>query len=154
MLGNFSTRFFRPYQQEIQSNKKSLHQIVTEASLIEKEARVEADRARIAGVLENRLKRRMLLQVDATVLYALGKHKSRVLYRDLEVKSPYNTYRNRGLPPAPIASPGIPSLEATMRPEQHHYLYYVARPNGEHIFTTTSAEHQRAINQVKMEKRK
>lgn len=120
------------------------HEVVTVASLVEREARWDSERARIAGVLYNRLRRGMPLQVDATVLYALGQHKERVLYQDLEVDSPYNTYRRAGLPPGPIANPGLASLRAALQPEAHDYLYYVARPDGTHAFTRTLAEHERA----------
>jgi UPF0755 protein len=139
MLLNFQTRFVRPNQRAIAQSGKTLHRLVTEASLIEREARVPEDRARIAGVIDNRLQRNMRLEVDATVLYALGRHKARVLYSDLEVDSPYNTYRHRGLPPGPIANPGLESLLAALRPEQHDFLYYVARPDGSHLFTRTLA---------------
>jgi len=122
----------------------SPHQVVTLASLVEREARHDGERARIAGVLYNRLRLGMPLQVDATVLYALGQHKERVLYRDLEVDSPYNTYRRVGLPPGPIANPGLASLLAALQPEAHDYLYYVARPDGTHVFSRSLAEHERA----------
>jgi UPF0755 protein len=123
----------------------SPHEVVTVASLVEREARHDAERARIAGVLYNRLRRGMPLQVDATVLYALGRHKDRVLYADLEVPSPYNTYRRVGLPPGPIASPGLESLRAALQPERHDFLYYVARPDGTHVFSRTLSEHERAV---------
>jgi UPF0755 protein len=152
MMTNFMQRFVRPYQQEIRASGRSLHSLVTEASLIEREARVPEDRARIAGVIDNRLKKGMRLQIDATVLYALGEHKSRVLYKDLEIDSPYNTYRHVGLPPGPIASPGLASLEAVLRPEKNAYLYYVARPTGDHIFTRTRAEHEAAIRKARAER--
>ncbi len=124
------------------------HQVVTVASLVEREARLDAERARIAGVLYNRLRRGMPLQVDATVLYALGQHKNPVLYRDLEVDSPYNTYRRSGLPPGPIANPGLASLRAALQPEPHDYLYYVARPDGTHVFSRTLIQHERARKEV------
>lgn len=124
------------------------HEVVTLASLVEREARWDSERARIAGVLYNRLRRGMPLQVDATVLYALGQHKERVLYRDLEVDSPYNTYRRAGLPPGPIANPGLASLRAALQPEAHDYLYYVARSDGSHVFTRTLSEHERAKRAV------
>jgi UPF0755 protein len=126
----------------------SPYEVVVLASLVEREARRDSERARIAGVLYNRLRRGMPLQVDATVLYALGRHKDRVLYRDLEVDSPYNTYRRTGLPPGPIANPGLASLRAALRPEAHDYLYYVARPDGTHVFSRTLAEHERARREV------
>ncbi|HZO87952.1 MAG TPA: endolytic transglycosylase MltG [Chthonomonadaceae bacterium] len=152
MLLNFSRRFVRPYQQEIASSGRSLHAIVTEASLIEREARVPEDRARIAGVLENRLKQGMRLEVDATVLYALGHHKDQVLYKDLQVNSPYNTYRHTGLPPGPIANPGLEALRAALHPEKNDFLYYVARPNGQHIFTRSLVEHEAAKRQARLER--
>jgi UPF0755 protein len=154
MLLNFSTRFFRPYQSDIGTGGRGLHAIVTMASLIEREARVPVDRARIAGVLDNRLKRGIRLDVDATVLYALGHHKDRVLYSDLKVNSPYNTYRHKGLPPGPIANPGLASLLAALHPEKNGYFYYVARPNGAHIFTSTIQEHEAAKRQARAEREK
>jgi UPF0755 protein len=152
MLLNFSRRFARPYQQQIGASGRSLHEIVTIASLIEREAKTEADRPRIAGVLDNRLKKGLKLEIDATVLYALGHHKQRVLYSDLRVDSPYNTYKFAGLPPGPIASPGSRSLQAALEPEKNDYLYYVARPNGSHIFTRTLAEHEIAKRQARKER--
>ena len=157
MLMNFGVRFARPYRLEItnqESNgrKLTLGQIVTLASLIEREAKVPRDRARISGVITNRLKRKMRLEVDATVLYALGHHKQRVLYRDLKVDSAYNTYLHAGLPPGPIANPGLDSLLAALHPEQNRYLYYVARQNGTHIFSTTLAEHEAAKRAVRRER--
>ena len=149
MTLNFSHRFVRPKEQEFASTGHSLHAIVTLASLIEREARISADRPRIAGVLENRLKKGMKLEIDATVLYALGHHKDRVLYKDLEVDSPYNTYRNVGLPPGPIASPGMASLEAALHPETNDYIYYVAQPSGAHVFSRTRAEHEAAVRKIR-----
>lgn len=158
LVTNFGNRFVRPYQQDVdtgpQGQTHNLHEIVTIASLIEREAEIEADRARIAGVIENRLQRHQKLQIDATVLYALGHHKNRLLYKDLKVRSPYNTYAHAGLPPGPIANPGLPSLIAALHPEKHDYLYYVARPTGAHIFTRTPAEHAAAIKQVLAERKR
>ncbi|NUQ50388.1 MAG: endolytic transglycosylase MltG, partial [Phycisphaerae bacterium] len=125
------------------------HQIVTLASIIEKEARVDSERPLISAVYHNRLRRGMLLQADPTVLYALGRHASRVLYRDLEVRSPYNTYRNAGLPPGPIASPGTASLEAALFPAGVPYLYFVAHPDGHHEFRTTLREHNEAVRRMR-----
>ncbi len=110
------------------------------------------DRELISAVLHNRLARHMRLECDATVLYALGKHKSRVLYRDLAVDSPYNTYRHSGLPPGPIANPGFASLKAALNPADVDYLYYVATPDGSHVFSCTLAEHQRATEMVRRQR--
>ncbi|MBI5830879.1 MAG: endolytic transglycosylase MltG [Armatimonadetes bacterium] len=128
---------------------RTRHAVVTIASLIEREARGDDERARIAGVIANRLRTGMRLQIDATVLYALGRHKQRVMYSDLKVDSPYNTYRVKGLPPGPICCPGKPSLAAALRPEKHDYLFYVLGPGNRHIFSRTEAEHNRAKGAVK-----
>lgn len=151
MVRELQDRFYTPNREEIEERGLTLHELVTMASLIEREARVEQDRAMIAGVIQNRLDRGMRLQIDATVLYALGEHKDRVLYSDLEVESPYNTYRHAGLPPGPICSPGLASLEAALRPAETDALYYVARPDGSHIFSRTWDEHQQAIRQIRGE---
>ena len=117
--------------------------------MVEREARVPEERPMIAGVYVSRLARDMLLQCDATVQYALGEHKSRLLYRDLKVASPYNTYVHKGLPPGPIASPGLASLEAALSPAETDYLYYVAGPDGAHVFSRTYEEHCAAIERVR-----
>ncbi len=120
------------------------YQAVVAASLVETEAKVPEDRPLIASVIENRLERGMKLQIDATVLYALGRHKSRVLFKDLEVDSPYNTYRVDGLPPTPIGAPGRASLEAVIDPADEDYIFYVLyEKNGKHAFAKTPAEFER-----------
>lgn len=124
---------------------RTLHEIVTMASLVEREAQVAAERPLIAGVLYNRLRRGLRLEVDATVLYALGRHKNVVTFDDLTVDSPYNTYRYPGLPPGPIANPGLPAIEAALNPASTDYLYYVAKPDGSHAFSRTFEEHLAAI---------
>lgn len=149
MLREFDDQFREPYREEIRRSGRSLYEIVTVASMIEREAEVDVDRPLIAGVIQNRLRKGMRLQIDATVLYALGYHKNRVLYRDLRVDSPYNTYRRRGLPPGPIANPGLPSLLAALRPARHDYLFYVAGADRAHIFTRTEAEHNRAVARMR-----
>ena len=128
----------------------SPYQAVVAASLVETEAKVPEDRALIASVIENRLERGMKLQVDSTVLYALGRHQSRVLFKDLEVDSPYNTYRVDGLPPTPIGSPGRASLEAVIDPANEEYIYYVLfDKNGKHAFAKTAAEFERLKAEAK-----
>lgn len=124
---------------------RPLHEIVTIASMIEREAKVPIERPLIAGVIYNRLRRGWKLEVDATVLYALGRHKSVVTFADLQVNSPYNTYRHAGLPPGPIANPGLASIDAALSPMQTDYLYYVARADGSHVFSRTLLEHQAAV---------
>jgi UPF0755 protein len=149
MLKNFHTQVVDGLREEIRANDLSLDKLVILASLIEREARVPEDRPLISAVIRNRLKEKMLLQIDATVLYALGQHKDRVLFEDLKVDSPYNTYQNPGLPPGPICSPGIEAIKAALRPAKADYLYYVARPDGSHIFTNTLSEHNAAIKKAR-----
>lgn len=144
-------RFEREWKAEWEARLTELamnrNDIITLASIIEKEARLPEERPVISAVYHNRLKKQMLLQADPTVQYALPAHTQRVLYRDLEVKSPYNTYRNPGLPPGPIASPGGPSIVAALFPANVAYLYFVAFPDGHHEFRTTLAEHEQAKKQ-------
>lgn len=128
---------------------------VTLASIVEKETGVASERSRIAGVFVNRLQRGIPLQSDPTVIYALteGKPKNdgqgplgrRLLSKDLEIDSPYNTYKNVGLPPAPIANPGKAAIEAVLHPEQNNFLYFVADGTGGHVFAATLAEHNRNV---------
>ncbi len=123
------------------------HQVVTLASIVEAEARRHSERQVIAGVYYNRLKGRhpMRLAADPTVIYAMGRHVNRVLLKDLSVKSPYNTYLHAGLPPGPIDSPGRSSLLAALWPAKHHYLFFVARPDGTHMFSETAQEHADSV---------
>lgn len=144
MLECFRRKVAEPLAEDIASSGMSLHEVITLASLIEREAKIPEDRPLISAVIHNRLRRNMRLEIDATVLYALGRHKERVLYSDLDVDSPYNTYRYAGLPPGPIANPGLASIRAALHPASVDYLYYVARRDGSHIFSRTFGEHQRA----------
>ena len=113
------------------------HQLVTVASLIEKEAASSQEKPLVASVIYNRLDRDMPLQIDATIQYALERPKENLSLQDLKVDSPYNTYENKGLPPGPICSPGRESLEAALNPEQTNYLYYVLKVDGQsHFFTS------------------
>ncbi|GHH97114.1 endolytic transglycosylase MltG [Neobacillus kokaensis] len=129
------------YSEERTAKKLSNHQLLTMASLIEEEATVKADRKMISSVFYNRIKKGMPLQTDPTVLYAQGKHKQKVYYKDLEVNSPYNTYKHKGLPPGPIANAGKISIEAALEPEKSDYYYFLAAADGTIIFTKTLAEH-------------
>ncbi|WP_419956082.1 endolytic transglycosylase MltG [Neobacillus niacini] len=133
-----------PYLQETSEEEFTAHQLLTMSSLIEEEATQKADRKDISSVFYNRIEQGMPLQTDPTVLYAQGKHKERVLYEDLEVNSPYNTYKHKGLPPGPIANAGKDSLEAAMNPSDTKYLYFLATKEGDVIFTNTLDEHNAA----------
>ena len=129
----------------------SPYEAIIVASLIERETRVDDERAKVARVIYNRLQKGMPLQIDATVVYALGRSgtDTRVLLEDLKINSPYNTYKIKGLPPTPIAAPGAASLEAALNPEAGDWLYYVVtEANGRHSFGTTLAEHNANIRKA------
>lgn len=123
----------------------SVLELVTIAAMIERESSVDSDRSKIAGVIFNRLNIGMLLQIDATVIYAHGEHINRVLNRHLEIDSPYNTYKYPGLPLGPIAAPGEKSIKAVLEPEEHNYYYYVLKPDGSHHFSRNLTEHNQAV---------
>ena len=131
---------------------KQLHEIVTLASLVEKEAGDAGERRRIAGVFANRLRKRMPLQADPTTIYGLGRDFGGNLTRDhlRDKANPYNTYMHGGLPPGPICSPGLESLRAAMDPEQHKYLYFVAKGDGTHQFSATLTEHNQAVRRYQL----
>jgi UPF0755 protein len=129
------------YEGQMDKNGYSVHEMLTFASLVEEEATAQVDRGKIASVFYNRIEEDMPLQTDPTVLYAKGSHKSRVYYKDLEVKSPYNTYKNKGLPPGPIANAGTTSIDAVLKPEKTDYLYFLATPEGEVLYSKTLDDH-------------
>jgi UPF0755 protein len=132
-----------------ENNSYSAYELLIISSLIEEEGRLEAENKLIASVIYNRLDRGMPLQLDATVQYALPERTERVLYSDLQINSPYNTYLIRELPPTPIASPGDLAVEAAINPDQSDYLFYFAREDGSHVFTESYEEHlqkQRELN--------
>jgi UPF0755 protein len=130
-----------PYAaQRARAHGLSVPQIVTLASLIEREAKADDERALMAGVYYNRLRLGMPLEVDATIEYALPEHHDVITYGDLKIRSPYNTYLHPGLPPTPIANPGEASLQAAFNPRPSPYLYYVYKGNGHHAFARTLAE--------------
>ncbi|CRK84240.1 endolytic transglycosylase MltG [Neobacillus massiliamazoniensis] len=135
VLGNYD---------EVRKKKNlTVHQLLTMSSLIEQEATAKADRKLIASVFYNRIDKGMPLQTDPTILYAQGKHKDKVLYSDLEVSSPYNTYQHTGLPPGPISNSGEISIDAALNPDKTDYYYFLAKPDGSIIFSKTLDEHNR-----------
>ena len=164
MLDTFSRKVIEPNRAEIEQVigqrfglgedgfAIGLHKLLTVASLIEREAKMAADRPKISAVIWNRLARGMKLEVDATVSYRLGQsraNKSNLSYADLAGDSPYNTYTRAGLPPAPICNPGLASVVAALEPAAIDSLYYVARPDGSHVFSRTLAEHSAAKKAIK-----
>lgn len=131
-----------------------LKTIVTVASLVEEEAKLDDERATVASVIYNRLRLGMPLQMDSTLQFILGKYGQRMLDADKENESPYNTYKFKGLPPGPIASPGVKSLRAAMQPAQTDYLYFVSNADGKsHTFSRTLAEHNAAVARYNREMR-
>ena len=149
MVYSFERRWKPEWDSSLTELNINRNDLVTMASIVEKEARVAEERPVIAGVYYNRLRRGMRLQADPTVQFARGHHTGRVLYKDLEIKSPYNTYIHKGLPPGPIASPGVASLAAAAHPANVPYLYFVASRDGHHEFRMTLQEHTSAIRQVR-----
>ena len=148
MLNNFDDKYDEEIQAGAESLDRTMHEIVTVASLIEREARVDDERATIAGVIYNRLNNASsfpYLQIDASVLYGLGRISGPLSEEDLNSSSPYNLYLHEGLPPGPICNPGYASLYAAAYPEEHNYYYYVAMPDGTHLFANSYEEHQANI---------
>jgi UPF0755 protein len=149
MVYAFERRWKPDWDASLTELKINRNDLVTMASIVEKEARVPEERPVIAAVYYNRLRKGMLLQADPTIQFALGRHVGRVFYKDLAIKSPYNTYTHKGLPPGPIASPGVASLAAAAHPATVPYLYFVATRDGHHEFRMTLNEHVNAIRQVR-----
>lgn len=150
-------RYWTPARQaRADSMKLSEREVITLASIVEKEAKRPQEMPTISSVYHNRLRIKYPLQADPTVQYALGSHRERLLYRDIRAArdNPYNTYVIRGLPPGPIGSPSTRAIDATLYPAQTKYLYFVARPDGSHIFTTSLDEHNRAKARVRAERAK
>lgn len=149
MVQQFEERWDPAWDAQLFEVSMTKHAAVTLASIIEKEARLTEERPIISAVYHNRLRINMPLQADPTVQYARGTHASRVTYKDLEIKSAYNTYQRPGLPPGPIASPGRPSIEAAIFPADVPYRYFVAHPDGHHEFRVTFEEHKAAREKVR-----
>ncbi len=135
---------------EADSMGMTQNEVLTLASIIEAEARVGSERRAISAVYHNRLERGIKLEADPTVAYAMGGYRGRLLYADLEIDSPYNTYRNVGLPPGPICSPGEATIRAALNPEPGvNALFFVARGDGSHVFSRTLAEHNRHVQALR-----
>jgi peptidoglycan lytic transglycosylase G len=126
---------------EARAHGLTVPQVITLASLIEREAQADDERPLMAGVYYNRLRAGMPLEVDATIEYVFPEHHTVITRRDLEIDSPYNTYRHTGLPPTPIANPGKASIDAAFAPLASPYLFYVYKGNGHHAFAKTLDEH-------------
>ncbi len=145
MLGRFTQVFTEELRDKAEDIGLSVHQVATIASLVEKEAVVDDERPVIAAVYCNRIKIGMKLDADPTVLYALGRFNGTLLWKELEVDSPYNTYKYPGFPPGPISNFGKSSLEAVLAPANADYLYFVSKNDGTHAFSRTLSEHNRNV---------
>ncbi|WP_195575970.1 endolytic transglycosylase MltG [Paenibacillus sp. 1001270B_150601_E10] len=139
------------FDAKLEQSGMTLQELLTVASLVEREVVVDEERPLVAGVIYNRLNKPMRLQIDATIQYALDKPKERLYYKDLEIESPYNTYKEDGLPPGPIASPSLESIKAALEPETSDYFYYVTKKDGTqtHLFAKTYEEHLSNIEKSK-----
>ena len=149
MLANTQSKFSDAMLKKISDHHQTVDQILTMASLIETESKLDSDKPKVASVFYNRLSKNMKLQSDATVNYALGEKKTKITNTDLKVDSPYNTYANNGLPIGPICSPSLKSIQAAINPAKTDYLYFVADRNGNTYFTNTYDEHMTKVAQVR-----
>jgi len=143
MKENFEKKI-APYKNEIEKSGKTLHEIVIMASILEKEAKSKEDKEIISGILWKRLKAGIPLQVDSTLTYITGKTSKELTADDLEIPSPYNTYKYKGLPPTPICNPGLESILAALYPKESEYWYYFSTSEGRVIFSKTLLEHNLA----------
>ncbi|WP_373598325.1 endolytic transglycosylase MltG [Paraclostridium bifermentans] len=158
VLSAMLKRFNQIYTDKLKEQQKkmglTLQQVVNLASIIEKEAVLDEDRPMIASVFYNRLDIDMPLQSDATIQYAFDERKDRVMYKDLKIDSPYNSYVNKGLPPTPISNPGVKSIEAALNPADTDYLYFVATMEGKNNYSKTYEEHLKHVESYKEERDK
>jgi UPF0755 protein len=145
MVEQFRETFNPRLKEQTREIGLSLHEAVTLASLIEKETGIEAERPLVSAVFHNRLKGKIPLQSDPTVIYGLKRFSGSLTRKDLQSRSPYNTYRIPGLPPGPICNPGLSSLKAALYPAQVPYLYFVSKNDGSHLFSVSLSEHNRAV---------
>jgi len=150
MLRKFALTVTEDMRAQAAAEGLNMHQLVTLASLVEREAKVERERPIIAAVFLHRIKIDMPIQSCATIQYILGTPKQELSIQDTQIESPYNTYLHAGLPPGPIANPGLASIQAVLNPANTDVLYFVAKPDGTHIFSRTYEEHVLAIEQVDM----
>lgn len=150
MVRRFEREWKAEWDERLSALGMTRHELVTLASIVEREARLAEERPVIAAVYYNRLRLGMPLQADPTVQYARGEHTARVTYPDLAIESPYNTYKHAGLPPGPIASPGGASLHAALYPDSVPYLYFMAFPDGHHEFRRTFDEHTAVVRHARV----
>jgi len=146
MLANLDSKLTSKLKADILSQGKTIFEIITTASLLEKEVKTIEDKKMVSGIIKNRLEADMPLQIDATITYVTGRNSTKILKEELELDSLYNTYKYKGLPLGPICNPGMDSIEAAVYPTENDYLFYLSTPEGETIFSKTLKEHNEAIN--------
>lgn len=152
MVGRFKAVFTEARQKRTKELGFSIHEILTLASIIEKETGAGAERPLISSVFHNRLKKNMRLESDPTVIYDIEDFDGNIKKTHLQTRTEYNTYQITGLPPGPIASPGVLAIEAALFPDQTPYLFFVSKKDGTHYFSTTYAEHRRAVQKYQLNK--
>jgi UPF0755 protein len=152
MTDRFEAVFRPEWKQRAADLGFSVHQTITLASIIEKETGLASERPLVASVFHNRLKRKMRLESDPTVIYGIENFDGNITRKDLERVTPYNTYKISGLPPGPIASPGAKSIEAALYPADTPFLFFVAKGDSSHQFSTTFAEHLQAVRKYQLGK--
>ena len=146
MVSRFNEVFKEEYKQRTKELNMDLEEVVTLASIVEKETSDPSERSLIAAVFRNRLNKGMMLQSDPTVIYGLKDFSGNLTKEDLKIKTPFNTYLIKGLPPQPIANPGEESIKSVLYPSPKKYLYFVSRNDGTHHFSVTLKEHNQAVN--------
>ncbi len=154
MVEHFKESFSPLMEEQARALGLERHEVVTLASLVEKEAGVSAERPLVSAVFHNRLRGGIPLQSDPTVIYGLKEFTGNLTRKDLRRPSPYNTYLIQGLPPGPICNPGLSSLQAALLPAEVAYLYFVSKNDGTHFFSKTIREHNRAVNQYQRSRRR
>ena len=152
MIETFESKYSDKLEERQKELNKSLYEVINLASIVEKEAVLDEDRPIIASVFYNRIKIGMPLQSDATIQYIFKERKKSITYEDLKIDSPYNTYRVNGLPPTPIANPGIKSIEAVLYPANTEYLYFVATIDGGNTYSKTYEEHVKNVEQYRKDR--
>ncbi|MBN2061220.1 MAG: endolytic transglycosylase MltG [Deltaproteobacteria bacterium] len=153
MVNRFKT-VVAPFEHRLRELEMTVEEVVTLASIVEKETGRADERALIAGVFLNRLKKNMRLESDPTVIYGIENFNGNLTRKDLEVPTPYNTYIIRGLPPGPIANPGIEAIKAVLYPAEIDYFYFVSKNDGSHYFSSSLREHINAVNRYQRSRRK
>lgn len=152
MINRMRRRYSEKFRERASQLRFSEREILTLASIIEKEAATDEERPLVSAVLHNRLKRKIPLQADPTAIYGIKSSQEKITANDLRRKTPYNTYTIRGLPPGPIASPGMKSIQAALYPADVPYIYFVSNNDGTHVFSVTAKEHEAAVRAYRSKK--